>query len=628
MARCKIELLPKHGVLSGRLTAKLFSAAQNLPGHHKWVDGALVFAHTKANLDKLLAALDDDVELIDSAGRLQELKEAHGQRQPNDMARRVELEYRRKPWKHQTTAVAWGLPRTFGMFRMGVGTGKSYTMTLHGAELFGQNAIDRMLIVTRPIVKDDFLYENLPDTVPKGIRWSAHDITTERKPTWTNVDKSRFHIGLCTPQLFTSAKGRKLIDDFVRGGRCGIFVDEAHDFSNPMAKRTKYLDDVIAQCVVKFFYTGTLTPRGLENLYSQYRLLHEDIIGHGSYTSFKNEYCIMGGFENKEIVNYRSRDRLMSLIAPHTHYVDIRDCFDMPSQSWDKLKYALRREHQDMFNEIANNFTTMLREAKKQLDELIAEFRAGKVSRELAVKKAKEAMEYSRVVNSAAAQHVAMRGIMHGWFRPDPLLGPDGKPLPNQPPAHTLHYDRVQPIIDEMLDDRRPIFVWCAYRDDVALVQEAFKLAGHDTGLVIGGMTTDQKREVLDLGKRNEIRAIIGTQGAGGTGVNGQFASVSCFFSNSYSWGNREQTEGRTWRAGQTLPCFYYDSACVTAGARAIDAGYTRNLRGKRDIDLSLRGFLKMASALEKDDKDGWDESGIPLDAGLFDDATPAGEAE
>lgn len=607
--KVKIELLPKFGRITGRMPAKLFAAVQRMPGHHKWVDGNLVFAHTKANLDVLLGVLsDDDYELIDNAGRLQELKEARGVRQPTDLEPRIAtLEMRRDVWDHQDRAVKWGLQRSFGMFRMGVGTGKSYTMTLHGSYLFAQNAIDRMLIITRPIVKDDFLKENLAVTVPKGIRWSAHDITTARKPSWLNVDKTRFHIGICTPQLLTSKKGFKLIEDFVKGGRCGIFVDEVHDFSNPQAKRTKELADIMEFAVAKFEYTGTLTPRGLENLYSQYRLLHEDIIGHGSLTSFKNEYCILGGFEGREIVNYRSQEKLMAAIAPHTFYVDIKDCFDMPPQSWEKESYVLQKEHLDMFMEVKTKFTTMMREAKEQLDGLIKEFRSGKVSREEATRKAKEAMDFSRVVNTAAAQHVVMRGIMHGWFRPDPILGPDGKPAREQPPALWLHNDRVDPIIQYQLSDKKPILIWCAYRDDVFHVQKAFRDAGHDVGLVMGGMTTDEKREVLRLGKENEIRAIIGTQGAGGTGVNAQFASVSTFFSNSYSWGNREQTEGRTWRAGQTDPCVYIDMMCKSPVARVIDQGYTRNLKGKRDIDFTLRGFLRIASALDADDGEGFE---------------------
>lgn len=630
MSKVRIELLPKYGQIVGRMPAKLFAAIQRLPGHHKWVDGALIFAHTKANLDVLLGVLsDDEVEVIDNAGRMQELKEAHGLRQPTDLDPRIAtLEMRQDVWNHQDKAVTWGLGRSFGMFRMGVGTGKSYTMTLHGSHLFAQNAIDRMLIITRPIVKDDFLKENLVKTVPKGIRWSAHDITTARKPSWLNVDPTRFHIGICTPQLLTSKKGYALIESFVKGGRCGIFVDEVHDFSNPQAKRTKELADLMELAVCRFEYTGTLTPRGLENLYSQYKLLHEDIIGHGSFTSFKNEYCILGGFEGREIVNYRSQEKLMAAIAPHTFYVDIKDCFDMPKQTWEKEGYVLQKEHLDMFMEIKTNFTTMMREAKAQLDALIKEFRAGKVGREEATRKAKEAMGFSRIVNSAAAQNVAMRGIMHGWFRPDPILGADGKPLAEQPPALWLHNDRVDPILKYHLSDQRPILIWCAYRDDVFHVEKAFRDAGHDVGLVIGGMTTEQKRDVLRLGKENELRAIIGTQGAGGTGVNAQFANVSTFFSNSYSWGNREQTEGRTWRAGQTEACVYIDMQCKSPVARVIDQGYLRNLRGKRNIDMSLRGFLRMAAALDADDGQGFDPGAESDEIDLFADSEPVGDDE
>lgn len=609
MQKPEIILLPNHGIVRGKITAKLFSAFMKLPGHSKWKDGEFYFAHSKANLEIILEAAGDDVILRDEAQRLQQLKEAHGHRVgKTDLKPRGTIELKSEPWDHQKRAVAWGIERAFGMYRMGVGTGKSYTILLHGSHLFCENALDRMLIVTQPIVIEEFLTDHLPNKMPKGIRWSAHMIDSSKKPSWVKADPSRLHLAFCTPQMFTSKKGIKLIENFVKGGRCGVFVDEAHDFSNDKAKRTKALDDILAHAVFKFELTGTLTPKGLENLYSQYKLLHPDIIGHASFTSFKNQYCVMGGFEGREIVGYREQEKLMAAIAPHTFYVDIADCFDMPSQTWRTEGYYLQKDHLEMFMELKTKFTTMLTEAKRELEERIAELKAAGWDAAESSAAARKAMNFSRVVNSAMSQHVAMRGIMHGYFRPNPILDEDGDPIVEQPPPIFLHNDRVDPILTRMLDDKRPIFIWGAYRDDVFHIEKAFRDAGHEVGIVLGGMPAKAKHAVIEAGRRNELRAIIGTVGAGGTGVNGQFATHSVFFSNNYSYGKREQTEGRTWRAGQEHPCVYTDLVCKSAVARVIDSGYRNNLQKKKGIDLSLRGFLKMASALEHDKSEEMEE--------------------
>lgn len=592
-----IVLKPGYGVVRGAITAKLFTAAQRLPGFHKWKEGVLVFEHSKANLEIILDAVPD-AQVIDEAGRIEDLKEAHGQRTARSAMIKATVRHRLAPFDHQKRAVAWAAERTFGMLRMGIGTGKSYTVLMHAAQMFAEDAIDRALVITRPVVKDDFLTDYIPNQFPAGVPVEAWSVETG-KTKWQQWDRRKLQLGFVTPQLFARPNGAKLIDDFVRLGRCAIYVDESHDFSNPTAKRTAALEKVGERATFKFMMTGTLTPRGLENLFAQYRFLHPDIIGHGSFSSFKNEFCIIGGFENHEIIGYRNQEKLMAAVAPHTFYVDIRDCFDMPEQTWRSERYALRKEHVEMLDDLKTKFVTTATEAKRELDQRIQDFRAGGLERSAAIKAARKAMEFTRVVSSLQAQHVAMRGIAHGYFRPNPLLDDAGSPLENQPPPVFLHNDRVAPIIERMLDDRRPILVWCAYRDDVDHVVRAFGEAGHDVGVIVGGMSTRAKQAVIEAGRANAVRAIIGTEGAGGVGVNLQFAAHSVFFSNTYSWGDREQTEGRTWRAGQGLPCVYTDMTCTSPIASTLDAGYRDNMRKKRNIDLTFRGFLKMASAFE-----------------------------
>jgi hypothetical protein len=68
--------------------------------------------------------------------------------------------------------------------------------------------------------------------------------------------------------------------------------------------------------------TGTPVTKGPEDVFSQFKFLDPYILGYESFYSFRARYCIMGGFEQKQIVGYEHVDELIKMLkAIHTGFL-------------------------------------------------------------------------------------------------------------------------------------------------------------------------------------------------------------------------------------------------------------------------------------------------------------------
>jgi len=78
-----------------------------------------------------------------------------------------------------------------------------------------------------------------------------------------------------------------------------------------------------------------------------------------------------------------------------------------------------------------------------------------------------------------------------------------------------------------------------------------------------------------------------------------QVASHMVYFSNSFNYGDRAQSERRIWRIGQEQHCVYVDIL-----GSAVDRHILRNLRVKKDLSQevqSLAGLRRIAAEMEEE---------------------------
>ena len=106
-----------------------------------------------------------------------------------------------------------------------------------------------------------------------------------------------------------------------------IIVDESTVIKNHRALRTKALFKMGRYADVRRIMTGLPNPNSPVDLFSQMEFIKPGIWGGAGtlaqrFYRFRDRYCVMGGFNQKQIVSYKNLDELSAIIAPYVSIMD------------------------------------------------------------------------------------------------------------------------------------------------------------------------------------------------------------------------------------------------------------------------------------------------------------------
>lgn len=522
------------------------------PGFKKWddKDGSLIFACTAANLDawdQQVGALIQDADGSVKDARMPALTPLQ------DMP----LIVKAPMFEHQRWMVSTALQRSvFGTF-FDMGTGKSAIALWMAAEMFLRGMIDQLLFVTVTNNVKPFMTEQLNLHMPAEPRHIVVQIPSTQFDKLGKVTRSLL-IGVCGHGAFQGVKSMASLNAFVKRGRTLLVIDESTGFKGWSSKRLDNMLKLRSQCKRVYLMTGDPTPLGLEDLFSQFYILDSRIIGHASLTSFRNRYCVMaaGAGGGDMVVAYRNKEELYDKISPYCRFVKITDCHDMPPQTFLERSLKMEPEQRRVYNEILAKWKAIL------------------------------ATGDEREVDNARAKFVALQNIGNGWVNDDNGV------------MQTLSTARARLVTDEVHSIAGKVVVWCAYHGDIALM--ARMLAADKISFVEfhGNLSKDINSANREIFLNDpDCKVFLATAASGGTALNLQVASHMIYFSNTFNYGHRSQSERRIWRIGQEAHCIYLDVL-----VSAIDRHILRNLKGKRDLSRevqTLAGMRKLAEALE-----------------------------
>ena len=105
-----------------------------------------------------------------------------------------------------------------------------------------------------------------------------------------------------------------------------------------------------------------------------------------------------------------------------------------------------------------------------------------------------------------------------------------------------------------------------------------------------GGVSeNDRDHNVQNLFQTGKARFLVGNAATGGVGLNMTRAELVVYYSNSFSFTDREQSEDRAHRIGQTRSVTYIDIIAEST----VDAAVTQALREKKDVSEFVRTSIK-----------------------------------
>jgi len=475
----------------------------------------------------------------------------------------TELKLKTTPMEHQQ----WSYDhfkgkKYFGLF-WDQGTGKTKALLDHASYAYHKGAIDCLIVIAPNGVHANWVIEEIPKHASvnhiaityyngKGKKWVREFEEIADKDN--HRDKLKI---ICFPTEGFSRAVKQIayLDYLLKTHQCMGVIDEADDFSNPTAKRTKYMLKKASEFVVRRIATGTPIDSKPLAAWSQLQFLSPSILKQ-DYYSFRARYSIMkdkvvkvGAKEvvQKFPVGHRNLDKLGEIIKQHTDRVLKEDCIDLPDKVYQTVPLEMGRDQTRYYNDMLDRAFYVLEDS----DDLVY---------------AKNALD-----------------MMGKLARITGGFSEQGVPTKENPKLKWLetNIDKYTATTD--------VIIWCRYRDEIDAVVKAI---GEERCAVIhGGVVGEDREKEIFRFKEDENCNVLVTNKCMSRGHTLVNATYNIYYSNSYSLRDRRQSEDRTHRKGQEATCFYLDLVCIDT----IDEAVLQALKEKKDVSDLVLGDPKKA---------------------------------
>jgi SNF2 family DNA or RNA helicase len=446
------------------------------------------------------------------------------------------------------------------------GLGKSLTALAEFRFLYDLGDADRAIIVCPNTFKRGWL-----DEVQKHqFQYDVHLFRSVKKAQaaeWLNTQHELPPVLIINYEAARMANVMAALVKWASRGKCYLVIDESIQIKgnksiqtkmvHQIASWSKYTEEPIACRFVRLL-TGRPQTQGPHDLWGQLRAigLFKDV----SYYTFRNDFCQMGGWENKQVMGAKNIEFLTDIMAPFVFQAKKKNWLpELPRKDSTIRDYRMSREQQRQYDQMEAQF--------------LLDIESGTVTVEVAIAK------YEKLAQIQTGFIYDEEGVTHE------LVDPSENP-------------RIQlllQILEEEVEGKSVV----VYRHKAILPALIRALASYDCAWIKGGMKPDDVAEQKDrFNKDLHCRILLAQAEAtkyGHTLLGGPGEDDRCrtmiFFENSYSADTRDQIEDRIHRRGQTGEAVLY----IDFSGSDLDRKIVQALQRKDELYRSVFKNLKVA---------------------------------
>jgi hypothetical protein len=466
------------------------------------------------------------------------------------------------PMDHQIDALKRLFPVDAAALLMEMGTAKTRVMIDLMTAHFYERRIQFVIVITPLTVKMSTWADELANFSP--CPYNFIDVDADYRAQSLRLSQDRLTWLVVGVESLSQGKTFKALEPVTKMGipfACG--VDESTRISNWKAICTQAAFDLRERAALRFIATGFEVKKDLEDLYAQFQFLDSNIVGCGDYFAFRNRYCIMGGFKNKEIIGYNHIDELMGLLAPHVYQCD-KSILKLPPKLYEKRIVQLSKEQKAAY-------------AKVKLG----------------------AMERVSVEN-VLTKTLRLQQIANGFYGEDKIQVEDPKTgrikkLPSQlvevvPPGKNPKLRELLLVAREI---SHPMIVWVESMYEFKIVTEALGKLGKVL-TIIGETPKENRRGIIAEFQTGAVPYFVGTATAGGIGTTLTAARTVAYFSNGQRLEQRVQSEDRAHRKGQTGSVTVIDLVAGGTVDVSVLANHAEKIELARYVKSAIRDKVLM----------------------------------
>jgi len=469
----------------------------------------------------------------------------------------MNYKFRKKPYKHQLTALekSWN-KETYGYF-MEMGTGKTKVLIDNMSMLYDKGKIDGALIIAPKGVVKTWYEQELPAHLPNHIE----NVTVLWQPLINKKQQEKLEslfeietalqILVMNVEAFSTKKGVEFAQKFLNSHRTLMAIDESTTIKNPNAKRTKSIIALSDLSKYRRILTGSPVTKNPLDLYSQCKFLSPWLLDFSSYYAFRNRYAEMKtlhmhGRSIQVIDKFKNLGELSDQLKGFSYRVLKEDCLDLPDKIFIKRNISLTPDQFKLYEQMKEKAMAVLN---------------GK----------------SVTTVNALTQLMRLQQITCGHFTAD-----DGSTQP-------IKNNRLSELIDILDETEGKAIIWAHYQHDIInIIKEVVKVHGPGSIVDYYGLTPQSERQdnIRKFQDDPKCRFLVGTPSTGGYGITLTAANTVIYYSNGYDLEKRLQSEDRAHRIGQKKPVTYVDLICE----ETVDEKIVKALRKKINIASEVLG--------------------------------------
>lgn len=290
-----------------------------------------------------------------------------------------------------------------------------------------------------------------------------------------------------------------------------VAIDEIHKCKNPSSQQGKGILKLQSQCRIAM--TGTPLMNQPLDLFIILKWLGYE--KHAFY-AFKKHYCIYGGFGGYQIMGYKNLHELQERLSEVMLRRLKTDVFDLPDKLYIDEYVEMSPKQKVLYNEVTADIKAnidQIKMASNPLAELI---------------RMRQATGYTGILSSTIQESAKL--------------------------------DRMEELVEEAVENGKKVVIFSNWTQMTDAICDRMK---YGYGLITGQTPDDKRQQLVNTFQNNDdMKVMIGTIGAMGTGITLTAGTVEIFMDEPWNKANKEQAEDRCHRIGTTQNVTIYTLMC------------------------------------------------------------------
>ena len=538
-------------------------------------------------------------------------------------------------FRHQQELFDKTRDQTAWAYLLEQGLGKSAPAIRTIEHLYRENRIDAVVVVAPNGVHRNWISDELPkhSSLPwRGLDWHSdrgkgQDRALEKLLETTPARRTELSYFAITYDAVLTPRGRAAVLRFKdRFPRFLLIIDEASKVRNPEALRTKKVAALRQFARYVRLLNGTPIGNSALDIYSQMKLLDERFWirhGIGSFTSFRSRFAVVKkiqvGGEDDRVGRARHSHEP---IVPHDATAEGIAAYEQLDLGFDLDEILNEDEKREVLKPSATSTAQPAKKTVGRTIEMVVGFREldklkemiGPVSTRLTKEDSGVELPpklYSRLlfdlpVEQRRAYDQLRREYMieleSGTLITAPIamvrvlrlqqIACGYLPNPDDPENPKLFFNddgknaRLQLLLERLEDTPHQAIIWARFTHDVDLICRALgppKCTRYD------GLVSQKDRDAgIDRFKQGKVKFCVAKAASMGMGLSLPMAKSVFYYSNTFSYIERLQSEDRAHRlvgGGMGAVC-YYDFVA----SRTVDEKILRSLQDCQDVANKITG--------------------------------------